>query len=104
MPMVTVKGQGYVIVKRYGVDRETVQFASYSDVSVKARLIFIIVVWHRWHNADADFSVGIFVEGEESSPGLGPRVDYAFQFQDYSEERVISTVMVEFQATDPRKS
>ncbi|KAI5177403.1 putative Ubiquitin Carboxyl-Terminal Hydrolase Faf-X [Manis pentadactyla] len=38
---------GYVIVKEYGVDRNTVRFSSYPDVKGKAKLIFIIVVWHR---------------------------------------------------------
>ncbi|KAI5164937.1 Nicotinate-Nucleotide Pyrophosphorylase [Carboxylating] [Manis pentadactyla] len=38
---------GYEIVKRYGVDWDTVRFASYTDVRANARLIFIIVVWHR---------------------------------------------------------
>ncbi|KAI5177409.1 Cadherin-23 [Manis pentadactyla] len=31
----------------YGVERDTVRIASYSDVKAKARFIFIIVVWHR---------------------------------------------------------
>ncbi|KAI5141538.1 Serine/Threonine-Protein Phosphatase 6 Regulatory Ankyrin Repeat Subunit A [Manis pentadactyla] len=39
--------RGYVIDKGYGVDRDTFRFASYTDVRAKARLIFIIVVWHR---------------------------------------------------------
>ncbi|KAI5279110.1 Olfactory Receptor 10J3 [Manis pentadactyla] len=39
--------QGYAIVKGYGVYRDTVRFESYSDVRREARLIFIIVFWHR---------------------------------------------------------
>ncbi|KAI5159632.1 F-Box Only Protein 9 [Manis pentadactyla] len=63
----------------YGVDRDMVRFASCSECGM----------------------TDVEVDGVGSVKVARARVkgDYAIQFQDYSQERVISKVMMEFQRT-----